>query len=91
MAVKKKASQLGLEDLRYDVEVRGRELGDPEAATRWVGTLLLVGGHSDRPDGSRVHIALACGSYPVRLTIEADSEVTVERTDRRPAVNFGSA
>lgn len=86
MAVKKKASQLGLEDLRYDVEVRGRELGETGPSSRWVGTLLLV-----ERSTHRATVALACGSHPVRLTIEADSEVIVERTDRRPAVNFGSA
>jgi len=90
MSMTKSARDLGLSDLRYDVEVTGWEVGETRTSRRrWVGMLLAVAGEKPSPNYGEVDIALACGAAPIRLTVDADSIVTIDRTEKRQPVHFG--
>lgn len=89
MAVlKKPARQLGLDDLRYDVECTGKQALSATSSRR-VGTLLLVDGPwkstaIDLMGQEFVTLHLAAGPRDtLRIYVPADDEVTVDRAPQR--------
>lgn len=94
MATKMKARDLGLDDLRYDVEFD--ELWGHSGRRRVVGQLHKIEGpYAEAPvNGARrvvVRLTIGSGSQMHRHDVAPESEVTVDRArEKRGAVHFGT-
>lgn len=91
--IKKRADELGLDDLRYDIEAFSVPSLVRESGRRTVGTLLLIEGpiklrDPKNTDGVILHIA-AGPRDTVKVYVAADSEVTVDRAPTRKMHHFG--
>ncbi len=95
----KPARELGLDDLRYDVEVHG-SIGTTSSTgtTRYVGTLLLIEGPTSLRNADVAHayaeyvtLYLAAGPRDVmRVIAPADREVVVDRSPTPTPTHFGA-
>lgn len=94
MTIKMKARELGLDDLRHDVEVL-QLMGVNEGRRRVVGQLQAIEGPYTEVERSmlvdRVMLRIGPAAMPLDTVVDANSEVTVDREPRRPTIgHWGS-
>lgn len=94
MTIKMKARDLGLDDLRCDVEVDTSGIGGTRGR-RVVGQLQSIEGPYDETMGSYVYtvmmLRIGPAAMPLDTIVSAASDVTVDRDEKRPSIgHFGT-